>query len=136
MLSPKGRVKFEFWLTVGDGEFLAGAGHLDQVAGLVLLVGLLVEDEEVGGPGPLEPVVQDVLIRSLREDLLNTGCAVKPTVIIKQRPSHPEKQLRRPKKETAKEREPGWRKGRVGVHLRMLRRSERRKRQQRAKPCT
>ena len=114
-MSPTGRIKFEFLLTVGDGELLAGAGHLDQVAGLVLLVGLLVEDEEVGGPGPLEPVVQDVLIRSLREDLLHTGCAVKPTVIIKQRPSHPEKQLRRPKKEAAKGREPGRRKGRVWV---------------------
>jgi hypothetical protein len=111
MLSPTGRIKFEFWLTVGDGEFLAGAGHLDQVAGLVLLVGLLVEDKEVGGPGPLEPVVQDVLIRSLREDLLHTGCAVKPTVIIKQRPSHPQKRLQRAKKEAAKGRESGRREG-------------------------
>jgi hypothetical protein len=61
-----------FELTIGDSEFLAGTYNFDEVARLILLVRLLVEDKEMSGTHTLEPVLEDVFVRRFRKNLLQT----------------------------------------------------------------
>ena len=56
-------------LTVGDDKFF-GLAELFDLALLVLLVGLLPVDEEVGGARATHPLVEDGLVGLLVERLL------------------------------------------------------------------